>query len=243
MKKTMTIVGLCAGLGLSAVPALAQAPAPATEKFFVNVNFGGQFSDASLDAAIAIPVYEETATLTSTTATSGGALFDASAGYRIWGDFFVALAVTWFGDTEVANYTTTVPHPTFFDRPAVATGRIEDLKRKEIGFHPQIVWAYPLTDRMDLALSAGPSFVRLTQDVVQVLTIPPGTQIGLVSVANEKGTAKGGHIGADVTYTFTQRYGGAAFLRYVGASVDLPSVPSVDTGGLQVGGGIRIRLF
>ncbi|MQA31142.1 MAG: outer membrane beta-barrel protein [Luteitalea sp.] len=243
MKKTMAMLGLITGVAVSAAPAAAQAPSPATEKFFVNVNFGAQLADRSIDAVVSDSVYEETATLASTTPVSGGALFDVSAGYRIWGDFFAALAVTSFGDTQHSDYIATVPHPTFFDRPLTTSGRIEDLKRREVGFHPQIVWAYPLTDRVDLAVSGGPSFVRLSQDVSQGLNVPPGTQTANLSVGRETATAKGVHVGADVSYTLSPRYGVGGFLRYVTASADLPSAPDNNTGGLHIGGGVRVRLF
>ena len=79
--------------------------------------------------------------------------FFFSVGYRVWGDFYVGIAVTTYGDNQAAEYTTSVPHPLFFDRPLAGSGRVDDLKRTEIGFHPQILWTRPLTDRMDLALA------------------------------------------------------------------------------------------
>jgi hypothetical protein len=244
MKKTMIVSGLITGLALAALPVYAQAPAPATQKVFVNVNFGGQFSsDRTIETALTQTVYEETATLTSSTPVSGGALFDVSAGYRVWGDFFAALAITTFGDTSTADFTATVPNPIFFNRPATSTGTIEDLKRKEIGFHPQLVWAHPLTDKVDLAVSVGPSFVKLSQDVIEGLTVPVDTQTAIASVTKEKATAKGIHFGADVTYTITPRYGAGVFFRYVNASVDLPTSQNVKTGGSQLGVGVRVRLY
>lgn len=243
MNKTMTVLGLLTGLACGVIPAAAQAPGPATQKAFVNVNFGGQFSDRTINATVTTPVYEETATLSSTTKVSGGALFDISAGYRVYGDFFAALAITAFGDSTDADYTASVPNPTFFDRPLASSGQIGDLKRREVGFHPQIVWAYPLTDKVDLAVSLGPSFVRLSQDVLQSLTVPAGTQTGIPNVGREKATAVGVHFGADVTYTITPRYGAGVFFRYVNASADLPSLEDAKTGGAQLGVGARIRLF
>jgi hypothetical protein len=243
MKMTMTVLGLLTGLAYNAIPAAAQAPAPATEKVFVNVNFGVQLADRTIGATVSTPVYEETATLSSTTETSGGALFDFSAGYRVYGDFFAALAITSFGDTARADYSASVPDPTFFDRPLVSSGQIQDLKRREVGFHPQIVWAHPLTDKVDLALSLGPSFVQLSQDVLQSLTVPAGTQTAIPNVGREEATAVGVHFGADVTYTITPRYGAGGFFRYVNASADLPSVEDVGTGGTQIGVGVRVRLF
>jgi hypothetical protein len=36
-------------------------------------------------------------------------------------------------------------------------------------------------------------------------------------------------------------YGAGLFLRYAGASVDLPSANNVKVGGVQLGGGLRLR--
>jgi len=209
----------------------------------VNVNFGGQFADRSVDAVITQAVYDEVATLNSTTSVSGGALFDINFGYRVWGDVFAALAITSFGDTESAAYAMSIPNPVFFDLPATSTGTVDDLKRRETGYHLQIVWAHPLTDKVDLAVSGGPSFVHLSQDVLETLTIPAGTQTGIPGVGRESGTAIGINIGADVTYTITPRYGAGVFFRYVNASTDLPAVQNAETGGAQVGAGVRLRLF
>src|SRR5687767_1077578 len=102
MTKTLTVLGLLTGLSLAAVSSTyAQAPAPATEKLFINANLGVQLSDRSISTAASIPIYDETATLAATQPVSGSAIFDISAGYRVWGDFYVGIAVTTYGDNEV----------------------------------------------------------------------------------------------------------------------------------------------
>ena len=244
MTKTTTVCAAVAGwLFLGTSNAMAQAAAPATEKYFLNVNIGGQLSDRSISTVIDQTIYEEAASLASTIPVSGSAIFDASAGYRVWGDVYVALAVTTYSDNELADYTAIIPHPVFFNRPATITGRTEDLKRREIGFHPQVVWVHPLTDRFDASVALGPSFIRLSQDVVNSFNVQPQTQNGTVGLGSEKGTAKGVNIGADVIYNVNARYGAGAFLRYAHAKVDLPSVPEAKAGGLQIGAGVRLRLF
>ena len=59
--------------------------------------------------------------------------------------------------------------------------------------------------------------------------------------ANETGTAKGVHVGGDLAHAFSDRFGVGVFVRYVAASVDLPSAAGVKVGGVQAGGGLRIR--
>jgi hypothetical protein len=244
MTKTLTVLGLLTGFSLATVSTTyAQAPAPATEKLFINVNAGVQLSDRSITTIASIPIYDENAIVTATQPVSGSAIFDISAGYRVWGDFYVALAVTTYSDTAAADYTASIPHPLFTDRPVIVSGRVDDLKRTEIGFHPQLLWTRPLTDRMDLALAAGPSFFRVSLDAVDQLTLVEGTQNGTASAGTEKGTAKGFNVGADVTYTLTPRYGIGGFIRYAKGSVDLPAISDLKVGGVQIGAGIRVRLF
>jgi hypothetical protein len=62
-----------------------------------------------------------------------------------------------------------------------------------------------------------------------------------VRVTNETGTAKGVHVGVDLAHAFSDRFGLGVFAHYVAASVDLPSAASVKVGGVQAGGGLRIR--
>jgi hypothetical protein len=244
MRKTLTVLGLLTGFSLATVSATyAQAPAPATEKLFINVNVGVQLSDRSMTTVASIPIYDEEATVTGTQPVSGSVIFDISGGYRVWGDFYAALGVTTYRDTEAADYITSIPHPIFFDRRVETSGRVTDLRRTEIGFHPQIVWTRPLTDRMDLALAAGPSFFHVSQDVVDQLTVVEGTQDGTTSAGTERGTAKGINLGADVTYTLTSRYGIGGFIRYASGSVDLPAISDLKVGGIQAGAGIRVRLL
>jgi hypothetical protein len=53
----------------------------------------------------------------------------------------------------------------------------------------------------------------------------------------------GVNIGADVTYTITPRYGAGGFIRYAHGQVDLPTVSDLGVGGVQIGFGLRVRLF
>ena len=98
----------------------------------------------------------------------------------------------------------------------------------------------PLTDKIDATVVAGPSFFRLTQDILDA-TVPSGTQTANVATLSEKGSSTGGHIGVNLSYMFAPNYGAGVFLRYAGASIDLPSAQDIKVGGLQLGIGARLR--
>lgn len=242
--KTMTrMVWLCAGLGLFTTSSVyAQVASPATEKFYVNVNFGGQLAKRTVGSVVAKPdVYGEPATLDSTQPVGAGAMFDVGAGYRIWHDLYVGVVITSFSDTADATYTASVPNPAFFNALATSTGGASNLERQEIGFHPNVTWVRPLTDKIDISLGIGAAFISLSQRLINDFTVPAGTQSAVPVVADETGLAKGFFGQADFIYNLKPRYGIGGFFRYAGGKVDLSSVPDHNVGGAQAGAGIRLR--
>ena len=67
-----------------------------------------------------------------------------------------------------------------------------------------------------------------------------GTQTGVAAVVTEsKTTPKAGNVGLELGYRMSDRYGLGGFVRYAGGKVDLPSVPNLTVGGVQVGGRMR----
>ena len=134
-----------------------------------------------------------------------------------------------------------MPNPLIFDSPRTTTANVADLKHSERGVHLQVLWFFPITNQVDVSLSLGPSFISVSQDVVSTVTIPPGTQNATPVVSTEKKTGVGVNLGIDGTYLFTRNFGAGGYLRYAGASVDLPSVADLKVGGFQVGVGGRVR--
>jgi hypothetical protein len=109
----------------------------------------------------------------------------------------------------------------------------------------------PLKPRLILLVFGGPSFVNVTQTIVQAegigASIPYPYDNGAITSANttnESRMAFGFSAGADVTYFLSKTLGVGGIVRYSLASADFPvtgqpSVP-VKAGGLQVGGGLRV---
>jgi hypothetical protein len=99
----------------------------------------------------------------------------------------------------------------------------------------------PISEKMDVTVSIGPSFIHVIQDVVSSITVPEPTQDIVYTLDNESGTAVGINVGVDGNYMLTRNYGVGVFIRYAGGSADLPHAPDLKVGGFQVGGGARIR--
>jgi hypothetical protein len=114
------------------------------------------------------------------------------------------------------------------------------LKHTEIGTHIKLVYFMPIGEKMDIALSGGPSFIKVSHAVPNV-SIVPNTQSTVLTSPEEGGTAIGVNVGADLIYPLTSRYGVGGFIRYAGGSVDLASISGLKVGGIQAGGGLRLR--
>src|SRR5262245_53616322 len=96
MANVKYVHGLCAALVMCAASVHAQTPTPSTEKFFLNVNVGGEMATRTLTVVATKNVYDETATLTSTQPIGRGAVIDFDGGYRVREDFFAGLFLSFF---------------------------------------------------------------------------------------------------------------------------------------------------
>lgn len=242
MTKTCKIlVVLAVALTVARSEAQAQSPTAPPSLGFVNINVGVQPSKRDIAKTQTLSVFGETATISSSQPIRNGAMFDVSGGYKVWHNLAVAIGFSSFSKSSDASVIASIPNPLVFDQPLTVTSTQAGLAHSEKGVHLQAVWFIPATEKMDVALSIGPSFIRVSQEVVSAVTIPSGTQNINIATGSEEGTAKGVNVGVDGTYLFTPRVGAGVFLRYAGGSVDLPSAPGLKVGGFQAGIGARIR--
>ena len=130
----------------------------------------------------------------------------------------------------------TVPDPLVFGQFTVVSAA-PSLNHSEFGTHVKIAYVRQINDAINVALSGGPSFVRLSQDIAGA-TLAGGVPI--VSVVRQTATAVGVNAGIDLSYFFLPRVGGGVFVRYVGAQADLPAASGVKVGGFQGGLGLRL---
>ena len=245
MKKTTRVLTLLAGaclVGASEVRAQSDEP-----KVLVFVNVGAQSHTHSLSTGGTFTAYDETGSFTSGQGTNGGFLFDVGAGYRVTNNIALALTVSRVGDTATASVNAEVPHPIFFDQLRPASAEAEGLDRSEIGVHVQFMYFLNLgflPEGSDLAVTIGPSFFSVGQDLVTAVTVvptPPAANPVIEPVVeNESASAVGLNVGFDFTYPVTSQMGVGVFMRYAGASLDLPSADDNKAGGFQFGVGARL---
>jgi len=240
MNTTMRISMLLLGFTL-AFGSRAGAQGMSEGKIFINVNGGAQTESRSVDNSFSIPIYGQTATVATTTTIPSGGLFDLSVGYKVMPSIGVALGFSTFSGTGAAAGAASVPSPIFFNRPASVTIPESPADRKDRSVYVLLVGFVPVTDKVDVALSIGPSFTRVQQALITSVSIPAGTQNVNPTMQTQSGTAKGINVGVDLTYMFIKQVGAGAFMRYNGGSVDLESAPDLKAGGFQVGVGGRLR--
>ena len=204
------------------------------------MNGGVQAASHSIAVTATPTIYDEPASISSTQKIGSGGLFDLAVGYRVWHDVAIAVGFTTSSSKSDAQVVASIPSPTVTDQPKTTTATISGLKHSERAVNVQLVWTRPVNQKVDAALSLGPTFIKVDQNLATNVNVPAGTQDAIPVAEQQSKTAVGFQFGGDVTYLFTPRYGIGAIARYVVAKADLPSV-SLTVGGFQIGGGLRLR--
>jgi hypothetical protein len=245
-----TLIGACATV-LAAATAQAQST-DWIDKAYVNVNVALQLTARPVDEQLAPIIYSERAAIGASHAGSGGLLtLDVGGGVRLWRNLGAGATFTKFAAAESLNVTARVPSPTLFNQPRTASA-VAPIERSDSAIHFQAVYLLPISPRIDLALSAGPSLISVQQDLISGIELqeaaPPATGVAIAKVATltRQGTIVGVNAGADITFFLTPMLGVGATGRYArgtlattlsdGRPVDL------DAGGLQLGFGVRVRI-
>ena len=219
MKKTAV---LCLVFCALAAPR-AYAQMKWTDKGFANINIGAQSGSHDLATTTTFVVYDEDAHVNTTQKTGGGFLFDINGGYKVWSNLVVAVGYTFMSDSTDGAVTATIPDQAVFDRPRTVNTTADNLKHSENALNFMGVWMVPVTDKIDVGISFGPTVTGLTTKDISK-------------------TAGGVNLGVDVTYLLTKKMGVGGILRYTWGSVDLDgATDSLTVGGFQIGLGARYR--
>ena len=226
-----------------------------TDGTFISVNGGFQPSEQTLKESWTKAVYGETASFDTNRKVGSGGLFEVSGGVRVWRNVSAAVGVSVLNTSRAATINGTVPSPLYYNSARSATHSLaSDLEHRQLGVHLMAVYVYPITETIDVAFFGGPSIFKVSQDLVSGETLgaeaSPFDAISIngVTRTTSQKTGIGGNVGVDVTYMLTDMIGVGGLIRYTAASIS-PDAPdgvtitptSFDVGGLQVGGGLRLR--
>lgn len=249
---TRTALLACALALLSAPMAAAQVAIP-EGKIFASVNVASQSAERSFDETRTWSLYEETASFSGSHKVSGGSFVDIGGGVRLWQGLGVGLAFSTMSDSADVPLAAQIPNPLFVNRPRSTSASAKGLEHKTTAVHLQAMYMIPLMKRVLITVSAGPTFFSVKQDRVENIELGaeslPYTSIGIsrVSTVNTSTSKSGFNVGADVSYYFTKMVGAGVYFRHAATSIDLPAplaggnAVTLDVGGFQVGGGLRIR--
>ena len=240
---TMLKTGCLAAALMIAVVRPAEAQMTWTDQGFVNVNFGGQAGSADVNTQSTFELYGEDGSLSTAQDVGGGGLFDIGFGYKVWRNLAIGIAYTRSGSTSDAAIAASVPDPNFFDRPRSLSAIASGLDHSQNQFHIQGTWMMPVTDKVDVGFSFGPTIFNVAQEIPTAITVnEPGPTLASTTVVKETKTTGGINFGVDVNYMFTPRYGAGVLVRYAWGSVEFDSADdSTSVGGFQIGVGFRFR--
>jgi opacity protein-like surface antigen len=244
---------------LALTPALASAQT-AAPRLYVSVNGGIQTSDNTVAQSFSVQKNLENAPIKANVDEKRGTLFDAGAVVRLIGYFGMGFALSVMNHDADTTVTASIPHPFFFDRPndppTVPRPRpIEGTtpsQRRETAAHIQAVFLVP-GPHLDVMIYGGPSLFTVRQTLVTDVTYSesfPFDTATFTAAQTTESTSKtetGFHVGGDVSWKFTKNVGIGGMVRFARAQATLNTTNStnnnaitVDIGGLQFGGGIRL---
>ena len=243
----MTKAGVLA-LCLCAAPRLVSAQTMQwTDKGYVSLNGGAQASSRTIETSSTFPLYDETATVSTSQPVKGGGLFDIGGAYRVWGNnLLVGVSYSHMASKSDVSLNATVPHPVFFDQQRTVTSTLNGAHHKEDVVHISAIWMIPVANKIDIGVFGGPSIFSVKQDTAGTPTVTettdpahPAVTAPLTKVSK---TSVGVNIGADVQYMVAKKIGIGVNMRFTAGSVDLPgATDSLGVGGFNIGGGVRYR--
>lgn len=232
--------------------AFAQTVQDWTDRGYVNLNVGFETSSGTLSDSALFTLYDEQGNESVEQNVDSGALFDFSVGSRVWRNVSVGIGYHRGANSSEASVTASVPSPVVFNASRAVAVSAGDLERRVRAIHIQVGYMFPLTEEISVHVTAGPSFFRLTQDVIGDLAFTEAAPFTTVSatpvIENRSDSAAGINIGADVAYKLWEsdayKVGAGMFLRYSAATARiriLENEVDSDLGGLQIGFGARLR--
>jgi len=251
--KTLTAIFAATLAVALATPAAAQArrtPQPkGPTRFYVSLNGGVQPANADLSDHFEFPSNAETATVDVKYPKKAGVLIDGGGGVQLWRQLGAGVAVSYVSSDGTAAIEASIPHPFLFGQPRQISGEQGSVARTETSAHVQLLYFVPTRGKLHAIVSGGPSFVSLSQDVVTDVDfseVYPYDTAAFTRATTKavKGNAVGFNIGVDLRWMFSREFGVGGLVRFTRATVDLDVAEgrsfSVDTGGVQAGGGVRI---
>jgi hypothetical protein len=187
----------------------------------------------------------EASDIATTYETKSAAGFEVGGGVRVWRNLAIGAAVSRFQKTDSAAIDARIPHPLFFRQSRTVTGEAGGVTRDETAAHVSLLWMLPIRQRLQLGVSAGPSWFNVGQDLVSTIAVAQtypfdSATFASATTAHQSGAHAGFNAGADLVYLLRPHIGVGVAASVSRARVPLDAV-TVDAGGTHIGGGLRFR--
>lgn len=242
-----------AGLAMVAIAPPASAQVDLGGRLQILGNGAYQASSEELRQTLTQRAYGEDAVFEAVHDIKGGTMLDVGGSVRVWRELSIGAIYTDLDQAGSATLTGTVPHPILFNTDRAIDPQVVSLTHRERTTHIFAAWrvAIPQVEGLDVSIYGGPSYINLSQGVIHDVGVaeaggPPFASVNVtqIQVGEQVKNGWGGHVGADVAYMFTPVFGLGGFVRFSGGSLDVQAgdqTLTVTVGGLQTGGGIRLR--
>lgn len=249
---TRALFAATACLLISPVPVFAQWT-QWQDRVLVSVNAAAQLTSGTIHDAFEYDhpygAGRERASVTTDYEVPTGAMFDGSVAVRIVGSLGAGVAVSASSTTSDLGAHARIPHPFYFNRFRDVEGSVA-ARHSETGIHLQAVYVVPLTPKVLVAVSGGPSHFSVEQRVARSVTVSETFPFDTATFSDApletlKTDAWGFNVGVDVGWMLARHFGVGGMVRFSRANATF--VPTgrdgfdANVGGLEAGGGVRVR--
>lgn len=259
----MTRHSMCAGVIVllcwpSSAAAQAQGSGEATpsnhanplERVYVGIGGGYQGGVKSFTDSITFTQYLEPARIDADYRRKNGPAVDATGTVRLWRNFAITVGFSTFSKAGAGEITADIPHPfSFRESRAGGPFTFGGVTHRERILRTEATFLIAAGNRTIFMFGAGPAFVSLTQQVVSSAQwresgYPYDSPVVIdgVNTTDETGSKVGFAGGMDVGFYFSRSVGVGLGVRFVHAKVPVNDRVKVESGGLQAGLGLRLKL-
>jgi hypothetical protein len=244
-------------------PAAGTQPAPRrstpttqpakTGHSFIAINGGSQVDDHTFSETREQDVNQEKMSWTTDYAIERSGQYEGTVGGYGASGFGGALTYSFYQDNNsTAAVAARIPNPFQFNQDRQIQGQSASLRHREQVVHLSALYVVPIGSKLEIGVAGGPSLFIVNREFVdsvlydEAYPFDAATFNSTTSREVKKNQA-GFHVGADVSWFFTDNVGVGGMVRFSRAAVKFPAAVSdetisVDLGGVQAGFGLRVRL-
>jgi hypothetical protein len=193
----------------------------------------------------------ESARLEADHRAGGGSTFAATLGLRVSRSFGVSLSVSRSQRDASAEVSLTLPHPFLSAHPRSAAGQASGLGYREVAVHLDLDYRPLVRRRLELALFAGPTLLKLETDAIdsaQARDEYPYEQPSYLSAHSfgvEAEATAGWNAGASASWLASRHFDLGLVARYTAVRPQLRPAGvealTLDAGGLALTAELRLR--